>query len=496
MKIVFVSSEVFPFAKTGGLADVGGTLPVEIANLGHDIIVFQPAYRSIDEAGCRIEDTDIRFETAVGNHLVAGRLLQSELPNSQVKIYFVDQPKYFDRDGLYQERGTDYQDNCERFVYFCRAVLDALLQLNWRPDVIHCNDWQTGLIPAYLKTIYRDAGLFDESASLITIHNLAYQGNFWHWDMLLTGLDWKYFNWHQMEFYGRLNFLKTGLVFADAISTVSPRYAQEIQTPEHGCGLQGVLSERRDRLTGILNGIDPELWNPQTDPQLPQNYGIDDWTVGKAACKEQLRRELGLNQSTGPLVGIVGRLASQKGWSLIMPVLSFWLKIQDVQWVVLGTGDVQIEQGLLALAKQHPDKLAVRNEFSDALARKIEAAADIFLMPSKYEPCGLNQQYSMRYGTVPVVHATGGLADTVTDVNPQTLRRGSATGFSFDQYAVDGLETALARAVDTYLNRPAEWKQLVETGMHQDMSWAASAAKYVQLYQHTHQRLAPPRQTV
>ena len=496
MRILFVSSEVVPFSKTGGLADVCGSLPIELAKQGHEIIVFQPAYQTIYDCGLPIRETDSEISTVVGTKSVTCRLFKSHLPGSDVPIYLIHQPDYFDRDGLYQTGGDDYQDNCERFVFFSRAVLDSTIHLGWHPDIVHCHDWQTGLIPAYLKTIYRDKTPFVDSISLMTIHNLAYQGNFWHWDMLLTGLDWKYFNWNQMEFYGRLNLLKTGIVFADALSTVSPRYAEEIQSPNQGCGLQGVLAERRDVLTGILNGIDITRWNPSTDLHIPHNYSVVDWQEGKGICKLHLQKKLGLSEVESPLIGIIGRLAAQKGWSLILPILELWLEYQNVQWVVLGTGDREYQTALAELAAKHPQKLAVKLEFSNSLAHQIEAAADIFLMPSEYEPCGLNQQYSMRYGAVPVVHETGGLADTVVDATPENIVDGRACGFYFERYTVENLETCLARAVDMFLNRKDIWEQLVETGMRQDWSWTASAKQYEDLYYRIRASKQPSHQTV
>ncbi|HWA99201.1 MAG TPA: glycogen synthase GlgA, partial [Pirellulales bacterium] len=447
MKIVMAASEAVPFAKTGGLADVAGALPVELAKLGHEPVLIIPAYRKALDSGQPIEPTGHEFTIAIGTKNVRGTLLHSKLPHSEVPVYLVRQDQYFDRPELYGSGGSDYIDNCERYAFFCRAVFEAIRLLGLKPDVLHANDWQTGLIPAYLKAEYRGVPGFERVASLFTIHNLAYQGQFWHWDMLLTGLDWKYFNWHQMEFFGKLNLMKTGLVFADAINTVSPRYAEEIQSSPLGSGLEGVLQQRRDVLTGIINGVDYSIWNPATDPHIAQQYDVNTFSEGKAVCKAALQRDFGLPTESGvPLFGFVGRLAEQKGIDLVVSVMQDWLRNSPAQWVILGTGDPRFHQLLTTMADRYPQKVSVRLTYSDMLAHRVEAGADLFLMPSRFEPCGLNQLYSLKYGTVPLVRATGGLADTVTDVTRETLEAGTATGFSFREYSPLALAETLARA--------------------------------------------------
>ncbi len=341
--------------------------------------------------------------------------------------------------------------------------------------MLHANDWQTGLVPAYLKIEYRSVPRYERIASLLTVHNISYQGQFWHWDMLLTGLDWKYFNWRQMEFHGNLNLLKAGMVFADAISTVSPRYAQEIQSGPLGCGLEGVLQYRRDALSGILNGIDPHEWDPRRDPHLAVHYDAQSVGQAKPICKSALQKELGLpREAAAPLVGMVGRLTDQKGFDLVADVMQRWVQTSDVQWVILGTGQPKYHKALETLAERFPQKVAVRLEFSDPLAHRIEGGADIFLMPSRFEPCGLNQLYSLRYGTVPLVRATGGLADTITGYDPQSPNP-AANGFVFQEYSTLALSEALRQACDAY-RRPEVWKQLIATGMAQDWSWAQREA--------------------
>ncbi len=483
MKILLAASEMVPLAKTGGLADVVGALPLELARLGHEPVVFLPAYRQALASGLPIERTGTTLSIPIGSKTVDGTLLRAKLPGSDVPVYLVDQPQYYDRDGLYGAAGQDYVDNCERFVFFCRAIMESIRALDLHVDVLHANDWQTGLLPAYLKTEYRAVPGYERIASLFTIHNLAFQGQFWHWDMLLTGLDWKYFNWHQMEFFGKLNLLKTGLVFADAITTVSPRYAQEIQSAPLGSGLEGVLQQRRDALSGIINGVDYDLWNPATDRTLARQYDAASVADGKAACKAALQAEMGLPQNPRiPLLGFVGRLTDQKGMDLIAGLMQEWVNSTEAQWVILGTGEAKYEQFVQSLADRHPEKVAARLKFADDLAHRIEAGADIFVMPSRFEPCGLNQLYSLKYGTVPVVRSTGGLADTVTDASLEALAAGTATGFAFHEYSALALSDALRRATALYHDSDA-WQRLVTSGMAQDWSWRRSAQQYVNLYE-------------
>jgi starch synthase len=495
VNILLASSEVAPFAKTGGLADVCGALPMQLTALGHDVTVFLPAFRHARHCGMTIEPTDVWFDIPIGSKIVRGRLLCSWLPDTKTTVYLVEQDDYYDRAELYREKGEDYKDNCERFVFFARAVLESIRLLGLPVDLIHCNDWQTGLIPAYLEIEYAEAKGYEQIATLMTIHNMAYQGHFWHWDMLLTGLDWKYFNWHQMEFYGGLNLLKTGLAFANSINTVSPQYAQEIQEHPLGCGLEGVLQQRREVLSGIINGVDYSIWNPAIDHHLPAKYDESTWQEFKPQCKAALQRELGLPESPNtPVVGLIGRLADQKGWDLVGAVMQQWAPTEDVHWVILGTGEPDYHDLLSRLAGEFPHRVAVRLGFSDELAHRIEAGSDIFLMPSRYEPCGLNQLYSLKYGTIPVVHSTGGLADTIVDASLGNLASGLANGFAFYHYATSELEAKLRRACEVYRHDQATWSQLVNTAMRQDWSWAASARQYVELYQRTISRkraLAP-----
>ena len=495
MKVLLASSEVVPFAKTGGLADVAGALPGELEKLGHEVTVFMPAYQCVRKAGVPVEPTGLQLEIPIGQRVEEGSLLKSKLPNCNVTVYFVDHPEFFDRPSLYGENGSDYDDNCERFTFFSRSVLEVVRLLKLAPDVIHVNDWQTGLIPALLECECANNPIYQKIASLITIHNLAYQGSFDHSKMAVTGLDAKYFNWEQMEYHGNLNLLKTGIVFADSINTVSPTYSREIQSSEQGCGLEGVLQYRADRLSGILNGIDSTDWNPETDKHLTANFSADfdikTGSEGKAKCKLDLQTEskLDINPNV-PLIGIVGRLASQKGWSLILPVLKKWLDSVDAQWVILGTGDPDYHHVLTSLHRSHPSKLALTLGFSNELAHRIEAGSDLFLMPSQYEPCGLNQMYSMAYGTIPVVRKTGGLADTVVNATAQTISNKTANGFDFEEFTATALESTLTKAVQMYNEDRATWNQLSWTGMNHDWSWNASAKQYEALYRETISRRA------
>ena len=490
MNILFATSEAAPLAKTGGLGDVCGALPRELARLGHQPTVMLPAFRQARHSGLPMEPTGVYVDVPIGQKLVRGHFLRSQLPGADVPVYLVVQDAYFDRPELYREDGEDYRDNCERFTFFSRAVLEAIPLLGLEVDVVHAHDWCLGLIPAYLKTLYADRAPFNQLVSLLTIHNLAYQGNFWHWDMALTGIDWKYFNWRQMEFFGNLNLLKSGIVFADALTTVSPTYAKEILHPPLSCGLEGSLQHRAGDLSGIINGVDYEQWNPSIDRYLGENrYSPRDVAVGKAACKAELQRRMELQQrAETPLIAAVGRLADQKGFDLLVRVMRQWANEVDAQWVILGTGEPKYHEALGSLADEHPERIAVRLEFSDELAHRIEAGADMFVMPSQYEPCGLNQLYSLKYGTVPVVRATGGLVDTVVDATPASIAAGTATGFSFDDYTALALGEALQRACQAYRDRGL-WTQLMETGMRQDWSWRHSAEEYAKLYERIAQRV-------
>ena len=482
MRIVLASSEVAPFAKTGGLGDVAGSLPKHLQQLGHELIVIMPLYREVREKAPGLKSTGISFDVPVGDEMQSATLYHSNLPESDVPIYFVANDGHFDRDSLYGNRGGtygDFKDNSWRFIFFTRAVLECCTHLDFVPDVIHCNDWQTGLLPAYVKTIYSSRPHFAGTATVYTIHNLGYQGSFWHWDMKLTGLPWHLFNWRQLEFHGHLNFMKAGIAFADVVSTVSRQYAKEIQTAECGAGLHDVLRARAHDLYGIINGVDYSIWNPETDQHIVANYSSSDLS-GKARCKAALQQMNGLPAQDKPLIGIVSRLDKQKGFDILADAIHEIMRL-DVQMVLLGTGDEKYHALFEEMAIRHPGKIGINLTFNNAMAHQIEAGADIFLMPSHYEPCGLNQLYSLKYGTVPVVRRTGGLADTITNTTPATLADGTATGFTFGYYTPAALLDAVNRAIQAY-SEENTWAQIMQNCMAQDWSWHRSSTEYEDLY--------------
>jgi starch synthase len=481
LRILYMASEVEPFAKTGGLADVAASLPNALRSLGHDVRVLMPKYRGIDAQAGELRPVVPSLRVPLGDRDVEGALVEGQTA-SGVPIYFLAQDHYYDRDGLYGTPDGDYWDNCERFVYFCRAGLEALPAIReidgapWLPQIIHANDWQTGLVPVYLRTLYRDHPQLGPLATLFTIHNLAYQGVFWHYDMPMTGLGWDLFTPAGIEFYGKLNFLKGGLAFSDLLSTVSRTYAREIRTPAFGGGLEGVLEERGHDLHGVINGIDYDVWNPAKDPAIAQPYSADD-PGGKTTCREALRAELGLATASGPIIGMVTRLVGQKGLDLVLEALPGILA-EGCQLVLLGSGDPDLESAFTKAAQQDRERVAVRIGYDGDLARRIYAGADCFLMPSRYEPCGLGQLIALRYGTAPVVRRTGGLADTVVEFDPAAR---SGNGFVFETFSIEALLDALRRAASAH-RQPALWKALCRNAMTQDFSWEASAREYVTLY--------------
>ena len=490
MRVLFVASEAAPFAKTGGLADVAGALPAALARLGCEVTLVIPAYRQAlaqaTATGLFVEPTELSFSVPIGTRQLEARVLRSRLPTAgggpQPTVLLVANDGCFDRPTLYGG-AEDYPDNAERFVFFSRAALEVACRQERPFDIIHCHDWQTGLVPAYQKLLYQSWPTVNRAKTLMTVHNIAYQGVFWHWDMLLTGLDWKYFNWQQMEFYGQLNLLKTGLVFADAITTVSPTYAREIQGPEGGCGLEGVLASRSDVLSGIVNGIDIDAWNPQTDPHIPRGYSDQSFDEGKYAAKVALAARIGhAAPDARPLIAFVGRLVEQKGVELIIELLGRMGGTGRAHFVVLGTGNAATEEALQRMAATFPGTIDVLIGFDEGLAHLAQAAADMTLVPSRFEPCGLTQLYAMRYGSIPIVRATGGLVDTVVDTTPDTLATGTATGFVFEAYDALALEHAVSRALDAHADKPL-WRSLIERVMRQDWSWESSAREYLSLYE-------------
>jgi starch synthase len=489
LNILFVSPEAVPYAKTGGLADVAGALPREVAKLGHEVRLVLPRYGTIDGAAHGLREWG-RLAVPTSAGIIRAEVEEGRLPGSDVQVFTIGHGPFFGRQGLYGEAGADYPDNLERFAFFCRAVMELLLAFarvsRWKCDVLHAHDWQAALSVVYLKTLYAKRPEFKKLGSLFTVHNLGYQGLSPAIAFPKTGLGAELFTSKTLEFFGQASLLKGGLVFADLLTTVSPTYSREIQTPEFGAGLDGVLRERKDRLSGVVNGIDLDAWNPSADPHVAAHYSASD-LAGKKFCKEALQRELSLPVRDVPLLAVISRFTPQKGLDLVAEVLPELMRL-DVQVAMLGTGDPPLELQFQSLRMRYPDKLGLRIGFDDALAHAIEAGADIFLMPSRYEPCGLNQQYSLRYGTVPVVRRTGGLADTVVAYTPRTADEGLATGFAFTEATPESLLTTILLALRVYADRD-EWTGLMKAGMATDVSWSRSAEAYAALYR----RLRGPR---
>lgn len=479
MKVLFAVAEAVPYVKTGGLADVAEVLPAALRGLGHDVRLVLPRYRAV--APARLTPT-LPLRLPIGGRTVEGAVLTTTSP-AGVPVYLVDCPPFFDRPGVYGDGGRDYEDNLVRFAFFGQAVL-AVAESLFTPDLVHAHDWHAALVAAYVHRRRRTNR--PAWPVLFTVHNVAMQGVFPGEQFGFLGLPAEYFTPEGLEFWGQVNCLKAGLVYADVLSTVSETYAREIQTPEYGAGLDGVLRRRSADLFGVLNGVDYTRWDPQVDTHLPARYGPDD-LEGKRRCKEALQRERGLRPLPyAPLVAMVSRLTEQKGCDLVTAVLP-WLVAQGAQFVLLGTGEARYQERFEALARAHPRGVAVAFGFDEPLAHRIEAGADLFLMPSRFEPSGLNQLYSMRYGTLPVVRRTGGLADSVVDATPDAVAQGRATGFVFDAYAPEALQAALSRALAAYRDGPT-WYRLQQAAMQQDFSWDRSARRYADLYALTVER--------
>jgi starch synthase len=473
MRILFVASEGLPYSKTGGLADVIEALPKALVAQGHQVAVLLPRYRNTKSIGIAVPSLTVPS----GDALRFPAILEGGALHG-VLFYFVDDVEYFDREQLYGVAGKDYPDNAERFAEFSGAAIEFCKQV-WMPEVIHCHDWQAGLVPVFLKTRYANDPALLNVPVIFTIHNMGYHGAFPRDVMKKIGLPETLFRIDAMEFYSRVNFLKGALNFSDYLTTVSPKYAEEIKTPEYGHGLDGIIRNRADRLVGILNGVDYSVWSPECDKIIGARYSPKDMS-GKLACKKNLIEQMGLPASLmeKPLIGIVSRFAGQKGFDLIEQTAADLLA-EDVALVALGAGEPKYEKFMRELAKASPGKVAVKVAYDNVIAHKIEAGADIFLMPSRYEPCGLNQIYSLKYGTVPVVRATGGLDDTIEAYDPVT---GRGTGFKFQAYDAPSLLGAIHEALSVFRNEPAAWRQIQLNGMARDFSWEVSAAEYARLY--------------
>jgi starch synthase len=474
MKILFVSSEGLPYSKTGGLADVIEGLPRALVEAGHEIAVLLPRYRGNKIASVLFSGVTV----ALGDRLRFPSIAEPKSTGG-VRYYFVDDPEFFDREDLYGDKNGDYPDNAERFAELARTAIEFTKRV-WLPDVIHCHDWQSALVPLILRRQHAADPGVRSLPVVLTIHNIAYQGVFPHAALQKIGLPESVFTADALEFYGNVNFLKGGLIFADYLTTVSQRYAKEIQTPEFGGGLDGVIRDRRDRLVGIQNGVDYSLWSPEADADLAERYSARN-LHGKKACKKDLLRAFKLPEENleRPVIGIVSRFVDQKGFDLIAEV-SDGLMREDLAIVALGSGQPFYEKFFQDLAAKYPGRAAVKVGYDNVLAHKIEGGADMFLMPSLYEPSGLNQIYSLRYGTVPIVRATGGLDDTVQQFDPAT---GKGTGFKFDEYDGQALLECVRTALGVFFNDPNAWQTIQANGMAKDFSWKTSVPSYVTLYE-------------
>ena len=479
LKVLFLASEVVPFAKTGGLADVAGALPKALKGLGIDIRVGMPRYGRIEPERFGLTNAIEPFEVPMDDVMEQVTVLQSKM-GKDVPVYFVDNPRYFNREGIY-----GYPDDGERFILYCRGMLEFVKRLGWKPDVIHCNDWHTGVVPNWLETIYRDDPFFADTATVFTIHNLQYQGIFGHRILEIAGIEEHGFlyNPEVCELANVVDLLARGIMFSDVVNTVSERYAQEIMTPEYGERLDPLLRERRDRVFGVLLGVDYEELNPATDKYLTVNYDVNTLDE-RVKNKLALQKEAGLPQDPDiPLIGAVSRLADQKGFDILGAIFDDMMSLLNVQFVLLGTGDQHYHNMFSRFTQCYSTKAAVFLTFNAALAQKIYAGSDMFLMPSRFEPCGLGQLISLRYGSIPIVRSTGGLADTIRDFNPRT---GEGNGFVFERYHPMALYTAVVRALENFNYRDT-WRKLQERGMHADYSWSTSARKYAELYEKARQ---------
>jgi len=472
MKILFVSSEVVPYIKTGGLADVSGALPKALKNRGHDVRMILPKYNKIDSQKFNIEPCAIDY--MIPNFEYKAEIEKTVEPSLEMIVYFVKCDPYYTREEIYD----DYEDNAERFIFFGKAVLELMKYIDWMPDLIHCNDWQTGMIPALLRNAYNQDSLYQDIRTLFTIHNMAYQGVFPQEKFKFTGLPESLFNLHALEYWGQICFLKAGLVYSDIINTVSETYAKEIQTSEFGWGLEGILLERKSDLYGILNGIDYEVWDPRIDSYIWYNYNENSLDQ-KFLNKQELQAECQLPQTDVPIIGVISRLVDQKGFDLIEEIIDDLMQLQ-LQLILIGTGTPKYHQLFTQIRENYPQQSAIYFKFDDQLAHKIEAGADFFLMPSQYEPCGLNQLISLRYGTIPIVRRIGGLADSIIDIDSSPEQSG--VGFVFDNYNSQELLQKIKRALIFY-NDTNRRLTIIKRGMRKDFSWAVSAQKYERLYQ-------------
>jgi starch synthase len=478
MRVLMITPEATPFAQTGGLGEVLSALPAALVGLGVEVDVLIPKYRGINQENYPgLKDTGVNIEVTLNAKSVSAGLWELK-DRRGVRYLFLECDPYYDRENLYGTSDADYEDNAERFVFLTRAAIEMVIARKIRYEIFHSHDWQASLTPVYLRTLYAGEPLLENSAAVTTIHNLGYQGIFWHLDMPLVGVGWEFFTPKHMEFHGKVNFLKSGIVFADEVNTVSKGYRNEILTPEFGFGLEGILQEKGDSLSGILNGVDYNIWNPSTDSLITSPYSPEDLS-GKSRCKSDLQKVSGLEvRQDVPVIAMVSRLSQQKGIDILAGAFPALME-RDVQVVLLGTGEARFQSLFHEFTRQYPGKVGTFLSYDYGMAHKIFAGADILLVPSRYEPCGLNQLYALKYGTVPIVRATGGLTDTVEEFD---LKDEIGTGFKFVAESPQALTSTILRSLEVYTDHSDAWRRLMIRGMMKDFSWKRSAKEYLLLY--------------
>lgn len=478
MKILYVSSEIAPFSRTGGLGDVAGSLPVALSELGAEVIVATPKYQDVNQEAFRLTDTGIDFQVEISDRSEAGHAWLGRLGDS-IPVYLITHDHYFNREGYYGNEHGDYVDNAERFIFFSRAVLELMIKLGEKPDIIHCNDWQTAMIPLYLKTKYNGCPNFSEVGTVMTVHNLNYQGIFEAHDMHVTNLGWSYFVPEHIEYYRKINFLKGGLIFADEVNTVSVKYAEETQTEEYGCGLDGVLRKRKRAISGILNGVNYLEWNPATDRFIKAKYSPNEF-YGKRSCKFDLQQEFGLEKRLDvTTIGVLSPLFEHKGFDLLADAFDEIMEL-DVQFVLIGSGEKRFEEFFTKAQEKYQDRVGIRLGPNEVITHKILAGSDILLIPSKFEPDGVQQIYALKYGTIPLVHASGGLDDAVKNFSRKSR---TGNGFKFQRYTAGELLRKIKEAVALFRSDSEAWSILIQNGMSKDFSWKVAAEKYFEMYE-------------
>lgn len=475
MNILFVSPEVFPFARAGGLGDVSYHLPLALADRGHRLWVITPKHRKTEDAGFQLAKNGRPIKVPLSWREKKADIFTSRLRDG-IEVVFIACDELFNREGLYGNEFGDYEDNAERFIFFCRAVMETVKLMDLQPDIIHCHDWTSGLIPLYVQTIYRDFPNIRRAATLFTFHNLGSQGLFWHYDFAMTGLGWEHFTPEGVEFHGQLNMTKAGLIAADLISTVSHKYAREVLTPDYGFGLEGVLQSRASSLHAVLNGVDYNVWNPELDQDIAANFSPGR-IEAKTECRNDLARIFDLAHDDLTIIGVISRLVDRKGFDLIKDAMPRLLEM-PLKMVFMGMGEDKYHVLLKEIAEANPSRIGLKITYDNKLAHKIMAGADIFMMPSRFEPCGLEQLYGLKYGTVPLVRDTGGLDDTVIDL---TAHPESGTGFKFHEYTAQALLATVSEAIALYQDKN-RWHQVIGRGMSCDFSWTKAAAEYEALY--------------